>query len=500
MISRSRATVDPIALKAAIAAIVIAAVGGVVVAVQPSVAIIGVAASAAAVSGLLVMRGVGRDLLAEREGLVAQLSILLVLASLVRIAGRDALGGDLGTQALFEFALQAVAMGLVLVTMALYGARLRVTPSLAFWIAVGLTAMISAFWAPQQMIALIKGGQLIMLCAIVAFAAMQFTDRYQAIRFIVWATVVVVLVSLIAQGFIGGFGSLFEGAERLWTPVGEERYRLSALSIHPIMLGNLTAAAAILLLAHHPRGVDWVAFGFLGTVCFLTNARAAFILFVLVVLAYAAVRAFEFPRHRLASTLGVGSILTVLVSAWIYLANTGGFTLPSMITDLDERDIRTLNGRIPLWQSIFQEGAAASETGLGLLTGYGYTSFRHFGLDRFAYAGDAHNAFIQTFFEIGVIGAILWLLAIGFGAWQAMRLGRGLLIKFYMSLPVVYILATQMVDALLADSRSFLLVFLVFHAHAAYALSLEQRADEQSESTLGRDRLHGTPTPVQRAV
>jgi hypothetical protein len=84
MASRTFETVTSNTVWLVAAAIVTAVVLGALVAIQPGYAAAGVGVVIGAVPVLLLFRNVGKSLLAEHQGAIIQVSLVVLLASLVR--------------------------------------------------------------------------------------------------------------------------------------------------------------------------------------------------------------------------------------------------------------------------------------------------------------------------------------------------------------------------------------------------------------------------------
>jgi O-antigen ligase len=419
----------------------------------------------AAVLGLAVLvvflRRFDHALAAPARTVLFPLGIAIVFISLLRIDVRDARAESLGVQAFFELGLQGAAAILIFLGVAQTSRRISITPALVLWSAVGALGILSAFWAPQPALALFKGGQLILLVAVVSAGASQFADRVQAVRFAAWLLVFVLLGMALLQMLTEGPSSLVAGYE-----MGRER--LTLLAIHPLVLGGLSGTAAVLLIAHQPKGIDWIAVATLVGVTGFADARAPFIMLIATVVIVIALRSVSSLRLRLVG----GLLLVAIIAAVLVTENTSRPGVGARLASVDWENVRSLNGRVPLWQAIFELRGLRSENELVILLGEGFGSFRYFGLDLFAYAGDAHNAPIQVLFELGVVGVIVWFGAVIACAWAVWSSQKTLREQIIVTVPILYILGIQMMEASLADSRSFLLILLILYAHAGSSASV----------------------------
>jgi O-antigen ligase len=437
----------------------VAAIGlGTLASVAPTLSLLAIGAAFGTTGLWLFLSRFEPWLELPRGGSFLLLGFALAFISLIRVDARDATSSSLGAQAAFEFALQALAGGCVVLAAITGRVSARLTPAFVLWTAFGAYAVLSALWAPQPQLAAIKGLQLIALVAITAITAMQFRTRRQAARFLTWLTTLALSGAIVLQALIGGVGSLLQSYE-----MGRER--LTVLSIHPLILGGVAGAVALLLLTQRPRGIDWGALAVLVAITVLTSARIPIVVLTTLAIAWGIIRISAQQRARFLLGIVVPAVGALLLGMLILFVNSGG-SFAALTAGLHSRDIRTLNGRIPLWQATLDRVDVGSESGLHLLTGLGYASFRHVGLESFAYAGDAHNALLQVYVELGIIGVVLWSLAAAAcikGAWLA---GRFLPNRLLEVLPVVYILGIQTMEASLADSRSFLLFVLIFYCHS----------------------------------
>jgi O-antigen ligase len=444
----------------------------------------------------LFIRSMSRGISQSRGSLLTVVGLTLIFFSLIRIADRDPTSTALGIQAMFEFALQGAALGLIFLGLYISGERIRFSGAALLWIAFGTYALFTAFWAPQPMLTMSKGVQFLALVVAVTLAASRFEDRYQGVRFFAWLVTFAILGSVMIQVALSGPASLLEAA-------ADGRTRLHIFSIHPIALGILSSMLALILLVNKPRGIDWIPVPILIVVTVLTAARAPLGILLMMIVVYAMLRS----RINFRSYLGWASIA---VLAGVFLL-VGPSILPSASGDSGatatlgqlERDITTLNGRIPVWQAVLDRANSVSDQQMSIVIGHGYGSFRLFGLDLFAYGGDAHNALIQVFAELGFFGATLWVAAIGACFKNVWRTGNGTRDRMILSLPIVFIVGTQMMDASMADSRSFVLVVLLFYSHIAWTqlpAGTSKPVDEHVPALqAARQRQLAPPLPGQPA-
>lgn len=84
------------------------------------------------------------------------------------------------------------------------------------------------------------------------------------------------------------------------------------------------------------------------------------------------------------------------------------------------QEVSDLTGRVPLWSAMIEQGLKRPFLGHGYMSTFAYT----FNNERGWQAGQAHNAFIQTFFDLGLAGLILVVLLFT-SVWS--RVGRQVL-------------------------------------------------------------------------
>jgi O-antigen ligase len=119
----------------------------------------------------------------------------------------------------------------------------------------------------------------------------------------------------------------------------------------------------------------------------------------------------------------------------------------------------TLNGRTPLWGYTTDTIVASPLT--KVVFGHGYGTFRIYGKRKFAYGGEAHNAYLQILFELGVVGLAVMIVVLVKLLKSMPVSGPGWRRRMESSIPVLYLLICGIYDSALADSRSFELLFLV---------------------------------------
>ena len=467
-------------------ALVLALAGGAVSAAYPLVGIVAVAGVVIALAGMLVVPRLRAAAVARTSTLPTefyrQVPVALMFASLVQIFYKSATSSSVGLAGIYEFALEGIAAGVVLLGVQSGKLRLALPGPAAAWALVGVFAMASAAWAPSTTLTLLKGGQLLVVGIVVPLLSVNFPDRDAAGRFLGRFGAALLAGLAVVQAATSGPGSLWHTYE-LGNPMYVDgRVRLSLEQIYPLTLGVLTGGLVMLLLVSHPRRLDWLAIGFLAVVQYLTFSRGPSAILVAMIGLYVL---FRLLGRLAGSTLGglVSGLSLAGVVAVGILALTNSPALLGQLGHVVPSDLGSLNGRLPLWQDTMGQILKAAQTPAGVFLGHGFASFRFYGLNVFSYAGETHNAPLQVAYELGLLGFTLWLGAVVACAVQVWNSRAGLVNNLIRLLPIVYLLLVEMTDSALADSRSFVLLILLFYAWR-FRDGLPRRVEEPARVAL----------------
>lgn len=119
------------------------------------------------------------------------------------------------------------------------------------------------------------------------------------------------------------------------------------------------------------------------------------------------------PKTTLLYLAG-GTLVVGLISTFFLTANTGIFAHLRVYDTSEYLQVTDLTGRVPLWDVVLRQGFEHP------IIGHGYMATFADGFDngQFWVAKQAHNAFIQTFFDLGMVGVVI-VVALYAAAWVA---------------------------------------------------------------------------------
>lgn len=333
----------------------------------------------------------------------------LTLAALMKVASGDPRASVGGGQSVYELGLLALATASLLIwvrgylPLSLFG-RAPILAALlhATW------AVLSSIWSLEPLLSLGKGLELLLLvvnAALFVFGLRQHGLSRHLYTILTWAILGVTLLFLCFNLVVWGTPVRLEEAEL-------QRVRLWLGYTHPLWGAELLASGLLCSgLSRLPLGLKLPLMAFFGFLLLLTNARLAVLAALIGFVICLAVRAESdrIPTARFRLLLGtLLTISTVLAVAW--------FTTPEFFEeqlDFFPSDVRNLNGRLNLWEIVFE--LAFSDPARAAL-GYGYYASRFLFLDFFNWAGHAHQAFLEVLITTGwlglaMVGCFLWCVA-----------------------------------------------------------------------------------------
>lgn len=392
-------------------ALVIGSLGARHVVVFPAVV------AAAVVAGLCVFAYVRP---AQAIG-VAFFLLLIAQTKFRRRPPTASASGELDAQVALELGLFAAiaAIAVFAASSKAFRARRPTTTELLLGAYVAL-ALVSALWSLTPRVTVVKSVQIAILYAL-GLTAVRVLGPEGTLRTLARAVVPYVVVFALIALAIPGTRSLAIQPTHL--------QRFSWFYLHPIGAAMYTGAAILAVYTaygYRSRSRDAGAtlravsvLFFLTVVLAMTRTRGP-VLAVLAGVGALIVRS-RAPRWLVASVAA-----TVLLVAAVYAnagasfidwigANSHNPVIGFLLRDQTAGDIAEFSGREELWK------AAGGLFAARPILGYGYGGARLLLLDAAPWAGDAHNALMQSVLDVGALGSLPLLGAIGAGLFAAVR-------------------------------------------------------------------------------
>ena len=316
----------------------------------------------------------------------------------------------------------------------------RMRPNLILMWTVGwcLTAAVSTLYAPSPLLALVRGGQLV----IIALLVLQFVNDGDVAMMRRFVHGYVVLVS----------ASIAIGLVYVAPTSNEQRGRFTWLFTHSVVAGSMLAISTVLLfsmwLTHRVARLPWArwvyALLFVLNVVFLVRSRTrgsigAALLALLVVLVLWLRAAGK--RDLMVSAVVVMSALALTV---------GGPIIAFYLRDSDASELASFNNRTLVWTIAADVIEARPFHGMGL------TASRSVFLEQTGLGG-AHNAYINVLVDVGLLGMFWWggLVVLVFaGGWRLRRRVRrvaGAEALTFDTVAIVGVMVCQLINGITAE-------------------------------------------------
>ena len=316
----------------------------------------------------------------------------------------------------------------------------RMRPNLILMWTVGwcLTAAASTLYAPSPLLALVRGGQLV----IIALLVLQFVNDGDVAMMRRFVHGYVVLVS----------ASIAIGLVYVARTSNEQRGRFTWLFTHSVVAGSMLAISTVLLfsmwLTHRAARLPWArwvyALLFVLNVVFLVRSRtrgsigAALVALLVVLVLW--LRAAG-KRDLMVSAVVVMSALALTV---------GGPIIAFYLRDSDASELASFNNRTLVWTIAADVIEARPFHGMGL------TASRSVFLEQTGLGG-AHNAYINVLVDVGLLGIFWWggLVVLVFaGGWRLRRRVRrvaGAEALTFDTVAIVGVMVCQLINAITAE-------------------------------------------------
>jgi O-antigen ligase len=196
--------------------------------------------------------------------------------------------------------------------------------------------------------------------------------------------------------------------------------RFGWCATHPIQVGSFAALACLPIIADHlfaGRGLSIsrrlarvASLVFLTAILLMTQSRGPLLAFVVAIAALIMIRSLG-PTAAALGIVLVSTLALVLlnlpsgaIGAVDALANSGIGPIEFLFRGQDVDAFLSMTGRMDLWAEMVP--AFFEKPFLG----YGYQVARIIGIEVAPWAGEAHNALIQSLIDVGLIGTLLLLL------------------------------------------------------------------------------------------
>ncbi|MEM7208439.1 MAG: O-antigen ligase family protein [Pseudomonadota bacterium] len=328
--------------------------------------------------------------------LPACIIFLVVMAFMPVVETGNVMTSESSISRVIEIGLLLAASGIIVI--AIIVNQCYVAIKSAGWfvvLAYAVWAMLTFLWSTNPVLSFGKGGELI-LCYFIAVAlvvymkGLDILDSNSFLRVIALGVFAAVVALIFANFAIEG-GSPFRFTEASEWSGRPGRFYLGYS--HPLETGELMLIAIIITtVLRAPIALKLILGGVFFYILLLTHGRNLIGMCPLVV---AVVMYFS------------GGITTRVALWFCTVACVLVFVVFLLSGDIIEnlpRDFWTLNNRVPLW---IKSSEFISDSPF---FGVGYFSSRYFLLEHFAFAGHAHNSYVEAALTTGIIGLGLMLI------------------------------------------------------------------------------------------
>ena len=336
-------------------------------------------------------------------------TVYLVLIAGTKFRMRDpaaSLGGQIDSQIVFELLLYGVLAATIAIVCQSRPPRAPWRSTLSMWglVAFGGLALLSTTWSATPPLTAVRAIQLIILAAL----ARMLTSRLTPAECIAAIRVAIVLYVCVA----GATAATFSWAEGTLEEPGFTRF--SWFAVHPVTAATDAGLACLLSLSAvlfgRPSGalnrvVLWGSVIVLAMILVQTHSRGPLLALVAGTAALGAARLRLRTRGLVIATallaVSVVFVATELESWLTRLEDSNSLLASQLMRGQTSEQFMSLTGRTELWT------AAAAVARDHWLIGLGYQASRTALLNIYTWAGYAHNAFLQTVLDLGVLGGLL---------------------------------------------------------------------------------------------
>ncbi len=325
--------------------------------------------------------------------------LMLIIAG-TKFRGRDAsalVGGDVDSQVMFELGVYAIIGVIVLINLALSEDLEGPRPLEIALFGYASIALASVGWSASPAITAVRGSQQMLLLATVYVAVRVIEPKllFRSFGFQILAYVVI----------CASLALVFPSLNGTKTGYLADAQRFSWFAVHPVAAATESGMALVFLTALALFGSGWktrlckipfwVYAGALLLIILATRTRTAMFS------ALASMTVLYIARYKnnagawiIGISLMVGAALFILVAPEVK-ESVQTFVLRGQ----DASQFTSLTGRTDLWKECLRMFASRP------LFGHGFVASRALLLQVFTWAGEAHNALIESLLDLGLIGA-----------------------------------------------------------------------------------------------
>jgi O-antigen ligase len=366
-------------------------------------------------------------------------AVIAYVIAMQTFVSRNPIGMDAGPQGIIQLTLIGCSGVLAVVALIASRRRFRMRGSVMLFASHGLFAAvwsINSFW---PLLSIVKAC-LFFTTVVVAISLARTAKLDEILRVIYW-TSFLVLIAGIALSFM--YPQDFPLFSESGTSEYNWRARLQILRNHPVNTADMCGLAVLIGLAVRPRPpVAVQVFFLLANAAAMSRASSGALVLIGSGLAAGLIFRSRSSTARVAAVISIGILCTVLFLAFnpqlLQVSNDTERGLRATLQD------RNLNNRLPLWNTVLQLRSGAE------LFGFGFDGARQILIERFSWAGHAHNAFLEDYLSDGVLGLfpfILGWIGIVHAGWKGQESRRWLVLAIQLYLGVMSLFGPVLASA-----------------------------------------------------
>lgn len=324
---------------------------------------------------------------------------MLIIAG-TKFRGRDAtalVGGSIDSQIMFELGIYAIVAVVTVVNMVTIDELPAPRPMEIALLTYASIALASVAWSVSPAISAVRASQqmLLLITACIAVRIVEPKNLFRSFgkQLLAYVTICASL-AIVFPSFNGTQIGYLAGA-----------HRFSWFAVHPVSAATESGMALVFIVALALFGKGWkfrlykiplwIYAGALVLIILATRTRTAIFSTLAAGSFLCLVR---YKRNPGVWVTGAGLLLGALLFA-IITPQLGQSVQSYVLRGQDVGQFTSLTGRTALWRESLRMFSERP------LFGYGYVASRALLLQVLAWAGEAHNAVVESLLDVGIIGA-----------------------------------------------------------------------------------------------